>query len=194
MMSMTGILSLLSALIATSDALSCTQCYSESSSCSGPSVTCPLDHQCGSTYTETTAGGVKNVVTYRACTKTSECNFNGSVSVNGGKVKRVTSCCNTDFCTPTTPPLPKTSYNFNGVVCPCCTSASDWCYTTETIRCTGDENRCILQIVEIPDLGSTVLRGCATQSMCDDGSVSESVDGLSVNMKITCTNGGRGVH
>ncbi|XP_069803489.1 phospholipase A2 inhibitor and Ly6/PLAUR domain-containing protein-like isoform X3 [Dendropsophus ebraccatus] len=90
--------------------------------------------------------------------------------------------------------VPKTSYNFNGVVCPCCTSASDWCYTTETIRCTGDENRCILQIVEIPDLGSTVLRGCATQSMCDDGSVSESVDGLSVNMKITCTNGGRGVH
>ncbi|XP_069803833.1 phospholipase A2 inhibitor 25 kDa subunit-like [Dendropsophus ebraccatus] len=199
MTSMTGILSLLSALIATSDALSCTECISTtSSSCSGPSVTCSSGHQCGSTYTESTTavGGVFAGVV-RACTPSFHCNFTGSVTQKQAQTKIATSCCSTDNCTPKIPAFPTIGTKSNGVVCRSCVSThSTWCYTKDTIHCTGDETMCLLQTTK--QRGSVKLsaavRGCATKSICDIGDKSLTVAGTTTEVKIKCTSGGISVH
>ncbi|XP_069803320.1 phospholipase A2 inhibitor NAI-like isoform X2 [Dendropsophus ebraccatus] len=198
MTSMTGILSLLSALIATSDALSCTECISTIfSSCSGPSVTCPSGYQCGSTYTKSFEGGMTSTVFVRSCMPSSHCNLVGSISQQQGQIKTVSSCCNTANCNPTVPALPTPGSNLNGVVCRSCLSAkSDWCYTKDTISCTGNENMCLLQTSKITGSVSlsTAIRGCATKSLCDLGSQSYSANGESTDIKFTCTSGGISVH
>ncbi|XP_056399866.1 uncharacterized protein LOC130294278 [Hyla sarda] len=194
MISLTGILSLLSALAATSYALSCTQCVSiTSSSCSGSSVTCPSGEQCGSVYTETMAGGMTTTSIVRSCVPSSECNFKGGIGFQHGKINMVSSCCNTDNCNPTMPSFPTQRSNPNGVVCRSCISAdSTWCYTPDTIQCTGDQNMCLLQTSKMSGSASssTALRGCATKSICDLGSKSQSIGGLSVEAKYICTSGG----
>ncbi|XP_056398159.1 phospholipase A2 inhibitor and Ly6/PLAUR domain-containing protein-like [Hyla sarda] len=195
MISLTGILSLLSALAATSYALSCTQCVSTTSySCSGSSVTCPPGYRCGSAYTESSVSGERvSVSLFRACIASHECNFNGSLSIQHGKAKRVTSCCNTNHCTPTIPPFPTQSSDPNGVVCRSCISAdSTWCYTSDTIQCTGDENMCLLQTTKIRGSvsASTAVRGCGTKSLCDLGGQLPDISGLSLKTEFICTSDG----
>ncbi|XP_075134060.1 phospholipase A2 inhibitor and Ly6/PLAUR domain-containing protein-like [Leptodactylus fuscus] len=199
MTSLIRILSLLSALTATSAALSCPECRSETSSCYGSSVTCPSDSVCGSRYTEASIGGVRSL--HRTCVLSTECNFKGTLSLQQrhirGHLVIVTSCCNTDHCTPEIPALPTKSSNPNGVVCRSCMSSdSTWCYTSDTMRCTGDENMCLLQTNKVTGSFSlsTAIRGCATKSICDLGGLSEKIDGLSVDIKFTCTSGGLSAH
>ncbi|XP_056399867.1 phospholipase A2 inhibitor and Ly6/PLAUR domain-containing protein-like [Hyla sarda] len=189
MISLTGILSLLSALAATSYALSCTQCASQSKTCSdGIIVTCQSGYKCGSIYSETTAGlsGVNFAYLLRSCLPSSECNFKGSITNLQQKTRMVTSCCETDNCIPTIPALPTQSSDPNGVVCRSCFSGdSTWCYTSDTIKCTGDENMCLLQSTQTTGL-TTAIRGCATKSYCELGVQSRSSTGA----KVTCTSGG----
>ncbi|XP_073511830.1 phospholipase A2 inhibitor and Ly6/PLAUR domain-containing protein-like [Phyllobates terribilis] len=197
MTSLIGILSLFSALAAISNALTCTQCVSTSASCSGSSVTCPSGSTCGSSYTETVVGGATQVSFIRSCIPPAECNYNGSLSIPQGYVRMGISCCNSDDCTPTTPSLPARSSTLNGQVCRTCISAdSTWCYTSDTVQCTGDENMCLLQTTKITGSQSvsTALRGCSTKSICDLGSQSQTVSGMSLKVKFICTSGGRSVH
>ncbi|XP_040277131.1 phospholipase A2 inhibitor 25 kDa subunit-like isoform X4 [Bufo bufo] len=197
MSSLFGILCLLSALAATSYALSCTHCNSEEATCSGPSMICPADNQCGTAYTETSAGGMKSITLVRSCTPSSQCGYKGTVSIEGAQIRMGTSCCRTDNCTPNLPSLPTISSNPNGLVCRTCASAdSTWCYTSDTIQCTGDQNMCLLQTTHVSGLVSlsTAIRGCATKSICDLVSHSTSEGGVTSEVKFICTSGGLSVH
>ncbi|XP_041425673.1 phospholipase A2 inhibitor and Ly6/PLAUR domain-containing protein-like isoform X2 [Xenopus laevis] len=194
-----GILSVLSALAATGHSLSCQNCTSASStSCLGPSVTCAPDNVCAASYILTTAdGGPASKIYTLSCAPQSKCDKQGSISIPQAKIKQGISCCFTDNCTPTTPTLPVDSSQQNGLVCRSCISAdSTWCYTSDTMQCTGEEKMCILQSTKITGSQSlsTAVRGCATKSICDIGSNSISTPQLSMDVKISCTSGSSGVH
>ncbi|XP_044130978.1 phospholipase A2 inhibitor and Ly6/PLAUR domain-containing protein-like [Bufo gargarizans] len=197
MSSLIGILSLLSALAATSYALSCTQCISSGATCSGPSITCPSGNQCGSAYTETTIVGAKSMSLTRSCAPSSQCGLKGSVGIQQGHMRMSTSCCNTDNCTPGPPTFPTTSSTPNGLVCRSCISAdSTSCNTDDTVQCTGDQNRCLLMTTQVSGSASAsaAIRGCATKSICDIGSQSVSAGGVTTDVKFICTSGGLSVH
>ncbi|KAG9463930.1 hypothetical protein GDO78_020776 [Eleutherodactylus coqui] len=168
MTSLVGILSLISALTATSSAISCMQCASVSSTCSGDSITCVDGSVCGSSYTQTFIDVMRIESLIRTCVPLSNCTYNSTVSTKQGIIGVGLSCCSTDDCTPTLPTFPIKSSIPNGVICPSCVSEeSAWCYTSDTIQCTGDENICFLQTTEITGFVSTAMRGCATKSYCD---------------------------
>ncbi|XP_053547096.1 phospholipase A2 inhibitor gamma subunit B-like [Bombina bombina] len=190
MKSVVAILCVLSSLIPQGYSLLCVQCVGTGSSCTGSSVTCGSGEQCLSAYTVTTVtGGVETTVFARSCSPASECNAKGSISNPIMKVKFSSSCCGTDNCTPTAPTLPTGSSQPNGLTCRSCVSAtSDWCYTEDTMSCTGDEDRCILQSTNLAGT-KTAIRGCATKSICDSLSVT-TTQGVSVK----CTNGSMGLH
>ncbi|KAG9468806.1 hypothetical protein GDO78_021920 [Eleutherodactylus coqui] len=195
MTSVIGILSLILALTATSSALSCTKCSSTSSRCSGNSITCPSGSVCGSAYTQSFVEGVRTKNLIRGCTPSSDCNFSGTMSITKGRIEVGISCCRTDDCTPSLPTLPTKSSKPNGVMCPSCISdQSTWCYTSDTIQCTGDENRCFLQATEITGLLSTAMRGCATKSICDLPSKSYNTGGSTIKFTYNCTSGGISAH
>ncbi|XP_066428756.1 phospholipase A2 inhibitor and Ly6/PLAUR domain-containing protein-like [Eleutherodactylus coqui] len=195
MTSLFGFLCLVSALTATSCALSCTKCMSTSSTCSGISITCPSGSVCGSTYTQSFVEGVTSELLIRGCVPSSECNLSGTMSIMNGQFGTVSSCCSSDDCTPTLPTLPTKSYNPNGVICrSCVTAQSTWCYTSDTVQCTGDENMCLLQTTEIPGSGSGAMRGCATKSFCDIGSQSINTGGSTMKATYTCTSGSISAH
>ncbi|KAM4015675.1 phospholipase A2 inhibitor NAI-like [Anomaloglossus baeobatrachus] len=197
MTSLIETLILLSTLAATGYTLRCPQCVSASSTCSGSSATCPAGQVCGISYSQTQAGGVMTEAFGRTCTVSSQCNMKGSITLQQGRIRTVTACCNTDDCAPVVPPLSTINYTRNGLVCRSCVSAdSTWCYTSDTMQCTGDENMCLLQTTKITESGTvaTAIRGCATKSICDLGSQSQSAAGVSTEVKFICTNGGTSVH
>ncbi|XP_068099208.1 phospholipase A2 inhibitor and Ly6/PLAUR domain-containing protein-like [Hyperolius riggenbachi] len=136
-------------------------------------------------------GGSVTVTAYAMlCIPTNQCSKSGSISVYGGlKTKMASACCTTDNCTPTLPSLPSSSSSYNGVVCQSCTSStSTSCSTSNTVQCTGDENKCLLYTLN--SAGSAVsnaFRGCASQSICDIGSLFSTSN---VDIKYTCTSGG----
>ncbi|XP_071969193.1 phospholipase A2 inhibitor gamma subunit B-like [Engystomops pustulosus] len=182
MVSLLGVLSFFSALAATSDALSCTQCISSSSTCSGNNVTCASGFTCGSTYIETVEAGTTTTLLNRTCTNLSRCSVTGSLSMTPGKIRMGITCCNSDNCTPSLPTLPAQGSNPNGRSCPSCISTTG-CNTTSTIQCTGDENMCLVLITQIPGSVSKTFRGCTTNSLCDLSSQSQPV------IMSNCTNG-----
>uniref|UniRef100_A0A8C5PIA8 UPAR/Ly6 domain-containing protein n=1 Tax=Leptobrachium leishanense TaxID=445787 RepID=A0A8C5PIA8_9ANUR len=133
-------------------ALSCIQCVSFGNrSCDGLSVSCRLDNVCGASYTVTTSGfSVVSRIYMRVCVPKNQCNLQVSLSVINVMSRFGGSCCNTDNCTPDLPTLPAVNTTFNGLVCRTCVSAdSDWCYTKDTVQCTGNENMCLLQTTSI---------------------------------------------
>ncbi|XP_053547097.1 phospholipase A2 inhibitor gamma subunit B-like [Bombina bombina] len=142
--------------------LSCMQCVETGSSCSGSSVSCGSGEHCGSTYGVTTfTGGAEVKFFTRSCIPASECNANGGFSNPYIQVKLSSSCCSTDNCTPITPILPTGSTQPNGLTCRSCFSAtSDWCYTEDTMSCTGDEDRCILQSTNVAGNVNATSRDC----------------------------------
>uniref|UniRef100_A0A8C5PP28 Uncharacterized protein n=1 Tax=Leptobrachium leishanense TaxID=445787 RepID=A0A8C5PP28_9ANUR len=73
---------------------------------------------------------------------------------------------------PTLPILPSANTRLNRLVCSTCvTSASNWCHTTATMKCTGNENMCALQSTTTKGNVSmaSALCGCATKSLGDLG-------------------------
>ncbi|XP_066462071.1 urokinase plasminogen activator surface receptor-like [Eleutherodactylus coqui] len=91
--------------------------------------------------------------------------------------------------------IPRQSSIPNGVICRSCVSEeSTWCYTSDTIQCTGDENMCLLKTTELTGSVSTAMRGCATKSYCDLSSQSYNTGGSTTNVTITCTSGSISAH
>ncbi|XP_069811924.1 phospholipase A2 inhibitor and Ly6/PLAUR domain-containing protein-like isoform X2 [Dendropsophus ebraccatus] len=159
MMSLAGILSLLSALISTN--------------------------------------GTTTASLLRDCINPTRCGIKGSISLQDARINMAISCCNTYACTPTIPALIPKSSNPNGVVCRVCTSkTSSWCYTSDTLQCTGEENMCLLQTKEVTGAYSSSIaaRGCATKSLCKLGTNLQNVPGSSIKDTIICTDGGISVH
>ncbi|XP_075462390.1 phospholipase A2 inhibitor NAI-like [Ascaphus truei] len=199
MRSLLQVLCVLSTLAATGYSLSCTQCMALSgTSCTGPSITCPADKVCLSSYTVTTAGGmVISNVFGRDCELQSKCGTSGSISVPNAKIKMSTSCCTTDNCTPPIPTLPADNDVMNGLTCRTCTSAdSDWCYTSDTMKCTGNEKMCLLQTTKMSGTraGIVAVRGCASESICNIGTQTGSYGDVEMKVTFSCTNGSNRLH
>ncbi|XP_040183166.1 phospholipase A2 inhibitor and Ly6/PLAUR domain-containing protein-like [Rana temporaria] len=198
MASLLKILGVLSALVTSGYSLSCTKCSSSiSDSCTGPSETCPSGSLCGAGYAESWALGIRVSKSYTmSCVPQDKCDKTGSMSLpNNVRMKMGTTCCKTDQCTPTFPSLPRDSSGSNGLTCRSCISDSTWCYTSDTMQCTGDENMCLLQTTKVsgPKPASIAMRGCATKSICNLGSESSSAEGVSMEVKFICTSGSIGL-
>uniref|UniRef100_A0A8C5WJM0 UPAR/Ly6 domain-containing protein n=1 Tax=Leptobrachium leishanense TaxID=445787 RepID=A0A8C5WJM0_9ANUR len=200
MRSVLGFLGVLLAVIRAGHALSCIQCVSlESTYCIGPSVSCPPDNVCGTSYTETSLGSsVFTKIYVRGCFAKNKCNLQGSTSVINDVMRRIGStCCEINNCTPSKIILPDASTRLNGLVCRTCISAnSGWCDTDNTLQCTGDENMCLLQTTSITGAESKTYayRGCATKSLCDIGRQTEENAGQKVDERFTCTSGTAGLY
>ncbi|XP_073457302.1 phospholipase A2 inhibitor NAI-like [Aquarana catesbeiana] len=192
------ILGVFLALVASGYSLSCTHCVSSSDSCTGTSMPCPSGSVCGAQYTETWALGAPTSKEYMmSCIPQNKCNIKGSFTQpKNVRVKMGISCCTSDRCTPSLPSLPRDSSGSNGLTCRSCMSTdSTSCYTSDTIQCTGDENMCLLQTTKISGKakGSKAIRGCATKSICDSGSLSSSSQGVKTDIKYICTSGSAGL-
>ncbi|XP_053308590.1 phospholipase A2 inhibitor gamma subunit B-like isoform X1 [Spea bombifrons] len=199
MRSVFGFFCTLSALLSTCYSLSCTKCFSLTTDfCTGPSITCPADQVCASSYTITIARGVRVSQVYsRDCVAKQYCTMKGSMGfAQNSRSSMSITCCSTDNCEPPQPTLPAENNWANGLVCRSCISPDSlWCYTDDTIRCTGDENMCLLQTTKI--IGSVsssiALRGCATKNICDFGRQAVTTDQVSININFQCTSGSVGV-
>ncbi|KAM8927842.1 phospholipase A2 inhibitor NAI-like [Pelodytes ibericus] len=150
-------------------------------------------------HTVTSAMGAKaSEQVFRNCVPSKYCSLEGSMSIFGKVRSQVGySCCSTDNCKPTQPQFRAIDTNPNGLVCRSCLAAdSEWCYTDETITCTGSENMCLLQTTKIrgPVTATTAFRGCATKSICEIGSQSATHESVSVDSKFICTNGAGGLY
>uniref|UniRef100_A0A8C5QT23 Phospholipase A2 inhibitor and Ly6/PLAUR domain-containing protein-like n=1 Tax=Leptobrachium leishanense TaxID=445787 RepID=A0A8C5QT23_9ANUR len=191
MNSQLGIACVLLAAVTTVRSLSCVICSSFSLTCDSISrVDCPSGNLCGSQYTRGRLFEVNTQVFARGCVPADKCSINGSLTYKEGFTKTATTCCNASGCTPDNPTLPENSTVLNGVVCRSCASPSSTsCYTSDTIKCTGNENMCLLQTTELKANVASSVRGCATKTMCDLGTQSSTDSGLTLTSKFICTNG-----
>ncbi|XP_075047318.1 phospholipase A2 inhibitor and Ly6/PLAUR domain-containing protein-like isoform X2 [Mixophyes fleayi] len=156
-------------------------------------MTCPMDKACGASHTKANAYGVKLIDRYEmSCVPLDQCNTAGIASFSNGNMKRSTTCCNTDNCTPPTPTLPDDNSQANGLICPKCISYdSDSCYTKDTMECTGNENMCLHQIykIDVPYSHTFAFRGCASKSICSISTHSATYRDMNVNISNLCTSG-----
>ncbi|XP_075047322.1 phospholipase A2 inhibitor NAI-like [Mixophyes fleayi] len=195
--SLLGFLCVLSALSATGFSLTCKHCFGTTTSCSGTTMTCPADYACGGSRTKTTSSGITISESYEiTCVRKDECNTEGIISTPISRIKQGTSCCFTDNCTPPLPSLPQDNDRPNGLTCrTCMTGESDWCYTEDTMQCTGEENMCILMRANIYGSTkiSTATRGCSTKSICSLGSKTTTHGGMNIKASVSCTSGSFGL-
>ncbi|XP_018417675.1 PREDICTED: phospholipase A2 inhibitor subunit gamma B-like [Nanorana parkeri] len=181
--------------------LSCTSCLVQGATfCTGNNVSCPSGRVCAATHTINMEDGVKKDEYFgRSCVPEGQCQRPGIFSTYNSKSKKGISCCYTDNCTPTQPQLLPDDDKPNGLTCPTCkANGTQWCDTEMTMKCTGEETRCIVQYSKItgPGAQSTerILRGCATPSICSIGNQTHPTDGLSAEVQITCTGSVNGLH
>ncbi|CAN2388071.1 Phospholipase A2 inhibitor and LY6 PLAUR [Pristimantis euphronides] len=128
----------------------------------------------------------------RSCVPENQCQGPGSFSTHNSQSKKGFSCCYTDNCIPPPPVLSLDNTRENGLTCPTCTgNGVDWCDTGMTMGCTGNETMCILQYTKMSGTLSreSVLRGCATPTICNIGNQSVITDGITVEVRISCTGG-----
>ncbi|KAG8570110.1 hypothetical protein GDO81_014711 [Engystomops pustulosus] len=171
--------------------LSCIECGSSSSPCSGTSVTCPSDFVCASTLAETTIGRATYNTFIRTCESIRTCNMKGNFATHESKYRFATTCCSTDDCTPPDPTLIPSNNVPNGRVCPVCESLnSTACDSHQTLTCTGNENKCVLFTTVTGDSSSSAIMGCATQSYCDQGNYSLSDGRITTAINVICSDGG----
>ncbi|XP_068099407.1 uncharacterized protein [Hyperolius riggenbachi] len=150
MSSLFGIVGILFALVASGYSLSCTVCSNiNSTSCTGSSVTCPPGSVCGVSYVKIYDDEDYEEIYMRYCVPQQNCVVKGSITNKEMHLKTAISCCSTDNCTPTLPTLPKSSSKLNGKECPSCVSdGTETCNLSKTIKCTGDEDKCVVQTTQ----------------------------------------------
>ncbi|KAG8433707.1 hypothetical protein GDO86_012168 [Hymenochirus boettgeri] len=193
-------ISLFLSSISTGYALSCVHCrVEEENFCTGQEKRCPTwgDFVCASTSTLTIMEGFTRKTFSRSCEMRSSCGIAGSIGYQKGKIKTSTTCCHADNCIPSTPVLPTENMQRVGLTCRSCTALdSKWCYTDETMECTGEEKRCILQSTTLSGSksGTTTVRGCATKNLCDIGSQTHNFGDVQMRTDITCTSGAISLH
>ncbi|KAE8594365.1 hypothetical protein XENTR_v10019607 [Xenopus tropicalis] len=175
--------------------LSCVHCKVEGENfCQGPERKCPTwgDFVCASTSTITIMEGVASKSFSRSCEKRASCGISGSIGYQRGKIKTATTCCFSDACTPSNPALPLENMQRTGLTCRSCTSLnSKWCHTEDTVDCTGEERKCILQTTTTSGSksGLRAVRGCATNDLCAIGSQSHDFGDIKEWTEVYCTNG-----
>ncbi|XP_071969522.1 phospholipase A2 inhibitor and Ly6/PLAUR domain-containing protein-like [Engystomops pustulosus] len=195
MASLLRIITFISALVATGFALSCIECTAPSvTACSGESVMCPYGFLCGSMYVGTIVDGKYQSTFLRSCLPREECDFKGNLSMGLEQIGSASTCCNTNDCTAAIPTVISSNNQPNGLECPSCSSVNSiYCDSTETIKCTGNLNKCIFKTEDIsagesPSVSS--VRGCATKSFCDRGNFSFSDEISTTKVTVYCYGGG----
>ncbi|XP_031761772.1 sericin 1-like [Xenopus tropicalis] len=175
-----GLISFVIAFAAVDSSLLCTECRGEMS-CMGANVTCAGEEYCVSWFTVETNGGNATKSLIRSCAPVEQCDFSASIRVTNGSVKIVSSCCDTDNCTPQLPPLPADSPQTLGIMCPACTASQfSSCSSEETIQCGGRESRCI-EYSSSSGNSTKAVRGCAPRSSCGPDGL-DGPEPLSVNI------------
>ncbi|KAM5131909.1 uncharacterized protein ACMZJ9_018721 [Mantella aurantiaca] len=178
------------ALESSVNSLSCMECTSTiTTSCTGPTITCPSGSVCGVTYISTREGNTRRTTYAMTCTSESQCFKSGGASFPLGREMKIgTSCCNTHKCIPTLPSLPVNNSVSNGVTCPSCESVDP---NRCAMQCTGDENACLHQTVYTGEVvrETKTFYGCTTKSICDLGNLCYSVIGIPIEIQFNCTSG-----
>ncbi|XP_075848617.1 protein RoBo-1-like [Microtus pennsylvanicus] len=79
------------------------------------------------------------------------------------------SCCTTEKCNQVDLTVPEPSSTPNGVECPACFTANgNLCTSVTTLKCTGEEKKCIEVTGTGVEMPNSVLygKGCATENSC----------------------------
>ncbi|XP_071969179.1 phospholipase A2 inhibitor NAI-like [Engystomops pustulosus] len=155
----------------------CEYCASDSLTCEDHFKFCNQGYKCGSEFSYYNESGKISYSVNRYCMLPSNCHLVSSKSYENTKIITVNSCCDADLCTPSDSEILKIKNDFptNGLVCPTCSSReSIWCEASGTVQCRGEEDMCLSYSEQ--EIGSTtlpsVIRGCATKSICDLGNSS----------------------
>ncbi|XP_048053999.1 phospholipase A2 inhibitor NAI-like [Megalobrama amblycephala] len=160
---------LLFILFTAGHSLSCYECKGLTGSCADQKLkTCPSgSSQCSSTTAVAQVGDISTKVKVKDCAPACQ-----SGSLNIGTLKMTISCCNTDQCNLQDAPDP--SNVPNGKICYTCDVQS----CSNILNCLGTEDRCITVTGQ-----STVLKGCASKSICDART------SVAANASISCCEG-----
>ncbi|XP_053547226.1 phospholipase A2 inhibitor and Ly6/PLAUR domain-containing protein [Bombina bombina] len=182
---------ILSVLISKGYSLSCVQCESLQSICTGPSEECaPGEDACVSVALKTVvARGEQPTQYFRSCGKSNFCGKNPSISKLGSALTGAITCCSSDNCDPPIPQLPPRSAEKNGVTCNVCPSeGSNSCIA---MNCTGNERTCIKVVSTTtgPLQGSQTIEGCASQDACDSAEALTGAVPPGTKIEVTCNNG-----
>ncbi|KAL6483698.1 hypothetical protein MHYP_G00085700 [Metynnis hypsauchen] len=138
-------------------ALECYDCIEESPQTCNRNQYCP--HDCNSFAITLSVGGVQVEHSMRSCVPSVFC-VTGRINAGFLKATVNSRCCKTDLCNDQVlPVLPKQAPNGKK----CC--ANNVC--SETVKCEGDEDRCINGSVPLNFPSKTSLNGCASKSICD---------------------------
>ncbi|XP_065276561.1 phospholipase A2 inhibitor gamma subunit B-like [Emys orbicularis] len=194
---------ILAALLAMGACLQCEVCDGPGTSCTGDLQTC-LDGQdsCGVALTEMTWAGMKTQTVLKGCVTSSQCR-SGPVSVNFGngmEIRTRFTCCVGDACRTTTVTVPPADTKPNGRSCRGCYVLNAGQCNEQTIACTGPETQCIDVAGTVTISGSqmqTVMKGCASESMCADIKVGSGtfagISGDLTTAKCTAASGAAGM-
>ncbi|XP_053339386.1 urokinase plasminogen activator surface receptor-like [Clarias gariepinus] len=157
--------------------LTCQQCQSLTNApCQITQTTC--SNQCLASTITVYTNGAKVDKNIQTCGAPDLC-VNGSLNTGTVNVSINTKCCSTDLCnTEKLPELPQQPSN--GRMCYTCNN--DKC--SETVSCTGDEDRCISATVQLGGI-SVSVKGCVSASVCA-ASGSSSTPGISVTNLRCC--------
>lgn len=193
MAALLGVLLIVSALTAPGFSLSCITCVDYTGAqCTGSSATCSAGSSCATSVSVSIVGSTTQSSTLtRGCAPANQCNITGSLSIQGGKIKISTSCCDSDSCNPTSPTLPADSTQANNLTCnTCATVTSDYCNSGTTIQCYGAETMCGRMSTYV----SGSIRGCITPSVCNFlGTQQATYGSVNTAVKTFCSNGSVGL-
>ncbi|KAK7143123.1 hypothetical protein R3I93_014327 [Phoxinus phoxinus] len=153
---------LLFILFTAGHSLKCYECLNPAGSCVGQQTetTCPAgSSHCTSTIVGTQVGGISSTGNTKACAPACL-----PQSYNVGIIRSTTSCCITDKCNLADVPEPiatgKSCYYCDANTC------------SNTVKCSGIEDRCINGTGNFVFGLSTVVKGCVSKSICDAASAS----------------------
>ncbi|KAJ1132796.1 hypothetical protein NDU88_011097 [Pleurodeles waltl] len=188
---------ILATLLTEGYARQCNTCFGlNPAMCIGSVQTCASsDDVCMATYTSEKVGPLEATTFIRMCGKASSCKQDQTLTTAGYAMRRSTTCCTSDNCTPPVPTLPPApEAKENGVVCRACyANDASYCDTKTEMKCTGSENKCARYAITSTKDSKTVqsaLRGCASHQFCEVGSSSSTAAGFTTKSDMACTDAG----
>ncbi|XP_041427678.1 phospholipase A2 inhibitor subunit gamma B-like [Xenopus laevis] len=173
MISAVGFLCLLSALVSTGYSLTCIECSEyNSTSCTGDSVLCPAQF-CASVFIKESNPVESIMQIKRSCATEEQCSETGSATYGYVRRHMITSCCDSDDCTPEVPECPEATNEPNGNSCPNCFPPTlDECESGEQAQCSDNEDKCFVHVFKHNDFAFKI-GGCSTESMCQPDKFNE---------------------
>ncbi|XP_075695008.1 phospholipase A2 inhibitor and Ly6/PLAUR domain-containing protein-like [Rhinoderma darwinii] len=106
--------------------------------------------------------------------KSNECSRAGSIRSSTKTILMNTTCCDHNVCQMPLPTLPSVNFDENGLTCPSCfVPNSDRCLGRSSLKCGGNEQRCIHYMrTEVHEVSTVTesLHGCTTNEICRAGS------------------------